>query len=124
MKEAESYDGPSLIIAYAPCNEHHIKKGGLVNSSRQEKWAVECGYFNLLRYDPRKTDEGKNPLTVDSKEPNWDKFYEFLDSENRFSQLAKVNPGHKDELYAKCLADAKRRRARADAMAKDYEAAE
>ena len=98
MKEAESYDGPSLIIAYAPCNEHHIK-GGLINSSRQEKWAVECGYFNLLRYDPRLTEEGKNPLTIDSKAPDYSKFKDFLMSENRFSQLVKINPENAEALF-------------------------
>ena len=123
MKEAESYDGPSLIIAYAPCNEHHIK-GGLINSSRQEKWAVECGYFNLLRYDPRLTEEGKNPLTIDSKAPDYSKFKDFLMSENRFSQLVKINPENAEALFDKCLVDAKRRRARAEALAKDFNAAE
>ena len=123
MKEAESYDGPSLIIAYAPCNEHHIK-GGLINSSRQEKWAVECGYFNLLRYDPRLTEEGKNPLTIDSKAPDYSKFRDFLMSENRFSQLVKINPENAEALFDKCLVDAKRRRARAEALAKDFDAAE
>lgn len=123
MKEAESYDGPSLIIAYAPCNEHHIK-GGLINSSRQEKWAVECGYFNLLRYDPRLTEEGKNPLTIDSKAPDYSKFKDFLMSENRFSQLVKINPENAEALFDKCLVDAKRRRARAEALAKDFDAAE
>ena len=123
MKEAESYDGPSLIIAYAPCNEHHIK-GGLINSSRQEKWAVECGYFNLLRYDPRLTEEGKNPLTIDSKAPDYSKFKDFLMSENRFSQLVKINPENAEVLFDKCLVDAKRRRARAEALAKDFDAAE
>ena len=123
MKEAESYDGPSLTIAYAPCNEHHIK-GGLINSSRQEKWAVECGYFNLLRYDPRLTEEGKNPLTIDSKAPDYSKFKDFLMSENRFSQLVKINPENAEALFDKCLVDAKRRRARAEALAKDFDAAE
>ena len=123
MKEAESYDGPSLIIAYAPCNEHHIK-GGLINSSRQEKWAVECGYFNLLRYDPRLTEEGKHPLTIDSKAPDYSKFKDFLMSENRFSQLVKINPENAEALFDKCLVDAKRRRARAEALAKDFDAAE
>lgn len=124
MKEAESYDGPSLIVAYSPCNEHHIKKGGLANSQLQEKRAVECGYFNLLRYDPRKTEEGKNPLTIDSKAPDFTKFRDFLMSENRFSQLLKVNAENAEALFAKCEADAKRRRARAEALAKDYDAAE
>lgn len=73
FKEAESYDGPSLIIAYSPCTEQHIK-GGLANSDRQEKLAVECGYFNLLRYDPRLAEEGKDPLQIDSKAPDFSKF--------------------------------------------------
>ncbi|MBO6047107.1 MAG: pyruvate:ferredoxin (flavodoxin) oxidoreductase [Erysipelotrichaceae bacterium] len=116
MKEAESYDGPSLIIAYAPCNEHHIR-GGLVNSQRQEKLAVECGYFNLLRYDPRLEAQGKNPLQIDSKAPDWSKFKDFLLTEARYTSLLKINPDHADELMDKCVADAKIRRARAEALA-------
>ena len=122
FKEAESYDGPSLIIAYSPCTEQHIK-GGLANSDRQEKLAVECGYFNLLRYDPRLAEEGKDPLQIDSKAPDFSKFKDFLLTENRFSQLYKVNPEHADALMEKCLLDAKRRRARAEAMALDPAAA-
>lgn len=76
MKEAESYDGPSLIIAYAPCNEHHIK-GGLINSSRQKNGLLNVKLPNLLRYDPRLTEEGKNPLTIDSKAPDYSKFKDF-----------------------------------------------
>ena len=86
FKEAEAYNGPSLIIAYSPCMEHGIK-GGLANHQRQQKDAVSCGYFNLLRYDPRLEDAGKNPLQVDSKAPDVDKFKDFLLSENRFAQL-------------------------------------
>ena len=115
FKEAEAYDGPSLIIAYSPCNEHGIK-GGLSNHQQQQKRAIQCGYFNLLRYDPRLEDEGKNPLQIDSKEPDFTGFKDFLLSENRFAQLAKVNPEHADELMAKCEADAKRRRERLDKM--------
>lgn len=115
FKEAESYNGPSLIIAYSPCMEHGIK-GGLANHQRQQKDAVVCGYFNLLRYDPRLEDAGKNPLQLDSKEPNFDKFKDFLLSENRFAQLSKINPKHVEELLDKCLADAKKRRARLDRM--------
>ena len=121
FKEAESYDGPSLIIAYAPCNEHHIK-GGLVNSSDQEKNAVACGYFNLLRYDPRLADEGKNPLQIDSKNPDFTKFRDFLMAENRFSQLFKVNPDHAEELMEKCESDAKKRRHRLEALNAAYTA--
>lgn len=115
FKEAESYNGPSLIIAYSPCMEHGIK-GGLANHQRQQKDAVVCGYFNLLRYDPRLEDVGKNPLQLDSKEPDFDKFKDFLLSENRFAQLSKINPDHVEELLEKCLADAKKRRARLDRM--------
>lgn len=115
LKEAESYDGPSLIIAYAPCAEHGIK-GGLANHQRQQKEAVACGYFNLLRYDPRLEDQGKNPLQIDSKAPNFDNFKDFLLSENRFAQLSKVNPEHADELMDKCLLDAKKRRERLERM--------
>ena len=115
LKEAESYDGPSLIIAYAPCAEHGIK-GGLANHQRQQKEAVACGYFNLLRYDPRLEDQGKNPLQIDSKAPNFDNFKNFLLSENRFAQLSKVNPEHADELMDKCLLDAKKRRERLERM--------
>lgn len=116
FKEAESYNGPSLIIAYSPCMEHGIK-GGLSNHQKQQKEAVACGYFNLLRYDPRLEDAGKNPLQIDSKEPDFDKFKDFLLSENRFAQLSKINPAHADELMDKCLADAKKRRMRLDKMA-------
>lgn len=115
FKEAESYNGPSLIIAYSPCMEHGIK-GGLSNHQRQQKDAVACGYFNLLRYDPRLEDAGKNPLQLDSKEPDFNKFKDFLLSENRFAQLSKINPEHVEELMEKCLADAKKRRARLDRM--------
>ncbi len=115
FKEAESYKGPSVIIAYSPCAEHGIK-GGLANHQRQQKEAVACGYFNLLRFDPRLEEQGKNPLQLDSKEPNFDNFINFLLSENRFSQLNKINPEHAEELMNKCLADAKKRRTRLERM--------
>src|SRR5690606_16969872 len=76
--EAESYDGPSLIIAYAPCINHGIK-GGMANSIEQEKRAVETGYWHLYRFDPRRKEEGKNPFILDSKEPTRP-FEEFLES--------------------------------------------
>ena len=63
MKRSRSYDGPSLIIAYAPCKEHGIK-GGLANHQAEQKRAIDCGYFNLLRYDPRLEEQGKNPLQI------------------------------------------------------------
>lgn len=116
FKEAESYDGPSLIIAYAPCMEHGIK-GGLANHQIQQKKAIECGYFNLLRYDPRLEEQGKNPLQIDSKAPDYSKFRDFLLSENRFAQLTKINPEHAEELMEKCEKDAKKRRQRIEALA-------
>ena len=118
FKEAESYNGPSLIIAYSPCMEHGIK-GGLANHQVQQKRAIECGYFNLLRYDPRLEEAGKNPLQIDSKAPDYSKFKDFLLSENRFAQLSRVNPDHADELMDKCEADAKKRRTRLENMAKE-----
>ena len=100
LKEAESYDGPSLIICYAPCANHGIK-GGLANSMRQERLAVECGYFPIFRYDPRNIEQGKPGLTIDMKEPDYTKFRDFVMTETRFSQLPIVNPAHAEELLTK-----------------------
>ena len=100
LKEAESYNGPSLVICYAPCANHGIK-GGLSNSMRQERLAVECGYFQCFRYDPRLVAEGKPGLTIDMKEPDYSKFRDFIMTETRFSQLPKVNPAHAEELLTK-----------------------
>ncbi len=112
--EAESYDGPSLIIAYSPCVEHGIK-GGLSNHQRVQAKAVECGYTTLYRYDPRK----EHPLTIDSKEPDWSKFHDFLMNETRFSQLYKLHGEEKaDAMTAKTLEDAKKRYARLKEMDK------
>lgn len=108
LKEAESYNGPSLIICYSPCAEHGIK-GGLANSQLVEKKAVECGYFPLFRYDPRNVAIKKNPLTIDSKEPKYELFREFLLNETRYAQLPRVNPEHAEELLTKCEELAKRR---------------
>jgi len=108
FKEAESYNGPSLIICYAPCINQGIK-GGLVNSIKEEKKAVDCGFFTTWRYDPRLVAEGKPGLTLDCKEPDFTKFREFLLTENRFSQLPKVNPTEYEELFTKSEAAAKER---------------
>ena len=99
MKEAESYHGPSLIIAYAPCINHGLKRG-MSKSQEQAKLAVECGYWTLLRYDPRLAEQGKNPLVVDSKEPNWDLYDDYLMSETRYAQLKTINKEQADELLA------------------------
>ena len=101
LKEAESYNGPSLVICYCPCAEQHIK-GGLINSIGEEKRAVECGYFTTFRYDPRLVKEGKPGLQLDCKEPDWTKFRDFLMLETRFSQLPIANPEHAEELLTKC----------------------
>ena len=107
LKEAESYNGPSLIIAYAPCVNHGIK-GGLANSMLQEKLAVECGYFITFTFDPRLAEQGKSPLTM-SCNPNFDKFNDFIMTQTRYSQLSKVNPEHAEELLAKSRKYAERR---------------
>lgn len=105
FREAESYDGPSLIIAYAPCAEHGIKRG-LSQHQIVQKKAVECGYVTLYRYDPRK----EQPLTIDSKEPNWDNFESFLVNETRFAQLIALKGEEKArEMFAKTRSDAKKR---------------
>lgn len=108
LKEAESYDGPSLIITYSPCVNHGIK-GGLSNSMLQEKKAVASGYFPIFRYDPRLALEGKSPLTVDMAEPDYSKFREFVMTETRFSQLPHVNPEQAEELLNKAEKYARQR---------------
>ena len=100
IKEAEAYDGPSLIIAYSPCINHGLKAGmGL--SQREEKLAVECGYWHLYRYNPALEGTDKNPFSLDSKEPDWSKFQDFLKGEVRFASLYKMNPASADELLQK-----------------------
>ena len=109
LKEAESYNGPSLIICYCPCAEQHIK-GGLVNSIKEEKAAVECGYFNCFHYDPRLKAEGKSPLVIDGPvTPDYSKFRDFIMHETRYSMLPIVNPEKAEELLSKCEAYAKER---------------
>ena len=91
LKEAEAYPGPSLVIAYSPCINHGLKaKGAMGKSQAEEAKAVECGYWQLWRYNPLLADEGKNPFTLDSKEPQWDKFQDYLDGEVRFLSLKKA----------------------------------
>lgn len=108
MREAESYEGPSIIIAYAPCIEHGIK-GGLTNSFAQAKLATQCGYWPTFRFDPRLEEKGKNPFKIDSRPPVWDKYHDFLLNEARFSQLAKINPDHAAELLEQNMENAKKR---------------
>ncbi len=105
LKEAESYNGPSIVIAYSPCQEHGIK-GGLINAPIRQKDAVACGYTVLYRYDPR----NEKPLTIDSKEPDWSKFNEFLMKEARYFNLPRLKGQEvADEMFAKTLKDAQTR---------------
>ena len=108
IAEAESYPGPSLIIAYAPCISHGIKNG-MGNTPMEEKKAVTCGYWQLYRFNPELKAAGKTPFTLDSKEPNYELFREFLMGEVRYAALAKVYPELADELFAKTEEDAKNR---------------
>ncbi len=98
LKEAEAYDGPSLIIAYSPCINHGIK-GGMGQSQMTAKRAVECGYWHLWRFNPQLEAEGKNPFILDSKEPAWDKFQDFITSEVRYTTLFKSFPDEAGELF-------------------------
>ena len=101
IKEAEAWHGPSLIIGYAPCINHGLKiKGGMGRSQEEERRAVECGYWHLWRYNPALAEEGKNPFTLDSKEPDWSKFQDYLAGEVRFLSLKKAFPEEADELFA------------------------
>ena len=105
IREAEAYDGPSLVLAYAPCINHGIKKG-MGHSQQEEKLAVESGYWHLWRYNPELEAEGKNPFILDSKEPDWDKFDDFLKGEVRFASLFKLFPEQAAELFAACKENA------------------
>ncbi|WP_417327964.1 pyruvate:ferredoxin (flavodoxin) oxidoreductase [Halarcobacter sp.] len=108
MKEAEAYDGPSLIICYSPCIAHGIQ-GGLMKSVEQGQLATDCGYWPIYTFDPRKIDEGQNPIKIYGKKPNWDRYEEFLLRENRYRSLKKLNPEHADELLNKNQKDAQYR---------------
>jgi pyruvate-ferredoxin/flavodoxin oxidoreductase len=108
--EAESYNGPSIIIAYAPCINHGIK-GGMKGAQTEEKRVVQAGYWHLFRFDPRLEEQGKNPFQLDSKEPTAD-YQEFLHSEVRYSSLVRSNPERAAELFAKAEKHAKAKYAR------------
>ena len=114
IKEAEAYNGPSLILAYSPCAEHGIK-GGLSNHQKTQAKAVECGYVDLYRYNP----EAEQPLTIDSKEPDYDKMLDFMMTETRFSQLPKLKGETAYEMFEKTKQDAMRRHRRLKALAEE-----
>ena len=98
LLEAESYDGPSLIIAYAPCISHGLKEG-MGRSIANEAQAVACGYWHLYRYNPMLKEEGKNPFILDSKEPK-ESFKDFLMGQVRYSAIAKQFPDIAEELFS------------------------
>jgi pyruvate-ferredoxin/flavodoxin oxidoreductase len=107
LKEAESYKGPSIIIAYAPCINHGIK-AGMGKSIEQEKKAVEAGYWHLYRFNPLLKEEGKNPFVLDSKEPTAS-FRDFLMSEVRYTSLQRTFPEIAEELFQEAEKAAKER---------------
>ncbi len=109
ITEAEAYNGPSLIIAYAPCINHGIK-AGMSKAMDEEKKAVEAGYWNLFRYNPALKAEGKNPFSLDSKVPAIDeKYKDFLMGEVRYNSLARQNPERAEALFNKAVDNAKDR---------------
>ena len=106
ITEAEAYPGPSLIIGYAPCEMHSIK-GGMINCQREMKRAVDCGYWNLFRYNPANTDQ---PFSLDSKAPGGDEEYmAFLMNEARYSALERFHPERAKELFQKNFEAARKR---------------
>ena len=108
MKEAEAYPGPSIILAYSPCIAHGIK-GGLGNSHQEAKMATQCGYWPIFRFDPRLISQGKNPLQLDSREPKWELYHDYLLNENRYQQLVKADPERAKRLLHKNIITAKKR---------------
>ncbi len=114
--EAESYHGPSLVIAYAPCINHGIK-GGMSIAQTEEKKAVQAGYWHLFRYDPRLAMEGKNPFQLDSKAPTME-YEDFIMGEVRYNSLARSNPERAKELFAKAKKNAEEKYAHLVELAK------
>ena len=108
LREAEAYEGPSLVIAYSPCISHGLK-GGMGNAQNEQKRAVECGYWHLWHHDPRREQEGKNPFVLDSKEPDFSKFKDFLKGEVRYASLFKMYPEIAEELANESLRSAFKR---------------
>ncbi|MFZ4582675.1 MAG: pyruvate:ferredoxin (flavodoxin) oxidoreductase [Paludibacter sp.] len=106
LREAEAYDGPSIVIAYSPCISHGIGTG-MGKANMEQELAVKCGYWHLYRYNPALEEEGKNPMTLDSKEPNWDEFQNFLKGEVRYTSLLKQFPAEAEELFKAAEENAK-----------------
>ena len=120
IKEAESYDGPSLILACSPCISQGIK-GGLVNHQKSQKEATRVGYWPIFRYDPRREAQGLNPFQLDCKEPDFEGYQNYLLTQTRYSQLPKVNPTEAERLLAENQAYAMKRWKKLAKMAKNDE---
>jgi len=118
IAEAEAYPGPSLIIGYSPCEMHSLK-GGMANCQSEMKKAVDCGYWNMFRFNPALKEEGKNPFILDSKAPA-DGYQEFLLSEARYSSLTRSFPERAEVLFAESEREAKRRYNKLVRMQKMY----
>ena len=119
IAEAEAYHGPSLIIGYSPCEMHSIK-GGMVNCQVEMKKAVDCGYWNMFRYNPALKAEGKNPFTLDSKVPETEGYRAFLMNEARYSALTRSFPERAEELFTEAEENAKVRYAHLQKLIKLY----
>ncbi|MBO5873071.1 MAG: pyruvate:ferredoxin (flavodoxin) oxidoreductase, partial [Clostridia bacterium] len=118
IKEAEAYNGPSLIIGYAPCEMHAIK-GGMVNCQKEMKKAVDCGYWNMFRFNPALKAEGKNPLSIDSKPATTD-YKEFILGEARYASLTRSFPERAEALFDKAAETSKEARAHLEKLAELY----
>ena len=118
LKEAEAYPGPSLVIGYAPCEMHSIK-GGMVNCQKEMKKAVDCGYWDMFRYNPALKAEGKNPFALDSKPATAD-YKDFIMGEARYSSLTRSFPDRAEQLFDKAAETAKARRAHLEKLVKLY----
>ena len=119
LTEAEAYPGPSIVIGYAPCEMHGVK-GGMKNCQEEMKKAVLAGYWQMFRFNPAAKAEGKNPFTLDSKEPTAS-YLDFIKSENRYARLMQQFPDRAEVLFAKAEAAAKAKYDRLTKYAKLYE---
>ena len=108
IAEAEAYPGPSLVIGYAPCEMHSIK-GGMTNCQKEMKKAVECGYWNLFRFNPQLADEGKNPFILESKEPKTEDYRKFMMNEARYSALTRAFPDRAEGLFERSEVESTKR---------------
>ena len=108
IAEAEAYPGPSLVIGYAPCEMHSIK-GGMTNCQAEMKKAVDCGYWNLFRFNPQLAEEGKNPFILESKEPKTEDYRKFMMNEARYSALTRAFPDRAEGLFERSEVESTKR---------------